>query len=594
MKAKDRSLGYWIVRRLQTAPAQSMVEFAMALPVLLLVSFGVVEFGRLLQAWLALENGARFAVRYAVTGEFNPAYCAAADAALGLTTEDGNADCKVEPASTATDTEKALARDQTQALQDWARLPSIRDAALGGASGIAYDDTVSGNYQQYLANAASHGSTFSANDRGDPSKPGFFFISICSNRHVPAGTGSTVLENNQRFYITDSSLNPQYYPGHTGQDKYLFYPSLCQLYDPISMYMDDAGGPGDRIRITLTYRHNMIMPLLSQWWPTLRLNTSRDGVVEKFRTSRVTGLSEGNMNPDTPTFTPTNTLTSTPTNTPTETSTNTPTSTATQTLVPCLTNGNGIRAEYYNYTGSAPPANPFTSPILVNIVSGVNYNWGSGSPGAGIGVDLFAARYTAQVMPLFTETYTFYTTSDDGARLWVNGTMIDNHWVNQSSTEWASTTISLTRCQKYDIVMEYFENGGSANAMLSWSSTSQTKQIIPQNVLFSTMGTASTATITLTPTITLTRTITLTPTITRTATISRTPTITNTRTITPTRTLTPTRTNTPTVTATSTNTNTPTSTSTATQTNIPPTRTNTSIVPTATKTPTITPPNFGH
>ena len=140
--------------------------------------------------------------------------------------------------------------------------------------------------------------------------------------------------------------------------------------------MDDAGGPGDRVRITLTYRHNMIMPLLSEWWPTLRLNTSRDGVVEKFRTSRVTGLSEGNMNPDTPTFTPTNTATSTATNTPTETSTSTPTSTVTQTLVPCVADGNGIRAEYYNFTSSAPPANPFTSPVLVRIVSGVKSQLG--------------------------------------------------------------------------------------------------------------------------------------------------------------------------------------------------------------------------
>jgi len=63
MKAEKRDLGYWLIRRLRTVPAQSMVEFAMALPVLLLLTFGVVEFGRLLQAWLALENGARFAVR---------------------------------------------------------------------------------------------------------------------------------------------------------------------------------------------------------------------------------------------------------------------------------------------------------------------------------------------------------------------------------------------------------------------------------------------------------------------------------------------------------------------------------------------------
>jgi len=57
--------------------------------------------------------------------------------------------------------------------------------------------------------------------------------------------------------------------------------------------VDDAGGPGDRVRVTLTYRHNLITPFLSTWWPTLRLTAMREGIVEKFRTSRVTGLTGG-------------------------------------------------------------------------------------------------------------------------------------------------------------------------------------------------------------------------------------------------------------------------------------------------------------
>ena len=68
-------------------PAQGLVEFALALPVLLLLLFGVIEFGRFLQAWLALENGARFGVRYAITGNFDPQYCDDAGAALGLTVQ---------------------------------------------------------------------------------------------------------------------------------------------------------------------------------------------------------------------------------------------------------------------------------------------------------------------------------------------------------------------------------------------------------------------------------------------------------------------------------------------------------------------------
>jgi hypothetical protein len=534
-----------------------------------------VEFGRLLQAWLALENGARFAVRYAVTGEFNLAYCDDADAALGLTTEDANADCKVETAETATDAEKEEARDQTQALQDWARMPSIQDAALGGASGIAYDEAVSGDYKQYLTNSGSHGSTFSADDRGDPSKPGYFAISTCSSRHVPAASGSLVSPENQRFFISYSSENPQYYPGHTGQDEYLYFPSVCRLYEPIAEYMDDAGGPGDRVRVTLTYRHNMIMPLLSQWWPTLRLNTSRDGTVEKFRTSRVTGLSEGNMSPNTatplpptPTFTP-----DTPTLTPVP---DTPTYTPT---LPCPSDGNGIRAEYYSILGySFPPANPFTNPIRMSIVPNVNYNWGSGTPVPGVGADYFAAIYVGEVMPMYSEQYTFYSTTDDGGRVWVGGNLLVNRWVNQGATE-NSGTINLTRCEKYTIRMEYFENTGSAVAELRWSSASQAKEIIPQIRLYAVNGTISTATITPTSTVTLTRTIT------QTRTITNTPTRTGTRTQTliPSMTYTVTLTLIPSSTSTITNTRTPTSTHTLTNT---PTVTNTRTI---TSTLTITP-----
>ena len=62
-----------------------MVEFMLALPVLLFVIFGIIEFGRLIFSWMALQNAARFAIRYAVTGEFNEIYCVKAGNNLGAT-----------------------------------------------------------------------------------------------------------------------------------------------------------------------------------------------------------------------------------------------------------------------------------------------------------------------------------------------------------------------------------------------------------------------------------------------------------------------------------------------------------------------------
>src|SRR6185436_18128129 len=51
----------------------------------------------------------------------------------------------------------------------------------------------------------------------------------------------------------------------------------------------------------------------------------------------------------------------------------------------------------------------------------IDFVWGTGSPAAGIAADTFSARWTGEIMPQFSQTYTFYTVSDDGVRLWVNG-----------------------------------------------------------------------------------------------------------------------------------------------------------------------------
>ncbi|MGE5557846.1 MAG: sugar-binding protein, partial [Bacillota bacterium] len=88
---------------------------------------------------------------------------------------------------------------------------------------------------------------------------------------------------------------------------------------------------------------------------------------------------------------------------------------------------------------------------------------------------------------------------------------------------------------KYDIKMEYYENGGGAVAKLSWSSASQAKEIIPQSRLYPPSGATPMPTVTSTPTVTLTATPTVTPT----ATITPTPTATPSNPATPTPTSSP-------------------------------------------------------
>ncbi|MGK0186640.1 MAG: mono/diheme cytochrome c family protein [Verrucomicrobiales bacterium] len=113
----------------------------------------------------------------------------------------------------------------------------------------------------------------------------------------------------------------------------------------------------------------------------------------------------------------------------------------------------------------------------------IDFNWGTSSPFLPeLGTDTFSIRWTGWVVPDYTETYAFYTNSDDGVRLWVNGQPLVNNWTDHAPTE-NSGTIALTAGQPVAITLEHFENGGGAVMELRWSSARTTKQIIPERNL---------------------------------------------------------------------------------------------------------------
>jgi transcriptional regulator CtsR len=139
--------------------------------------------------------------------------------------------------------------------------------------------------------------------------------------------------------------------------------------------------------------------------------------------------------------------------------------------------GTGLKGEYFTNTGLTG------SPTLTRTDATVNFVWSSTPPDPSIGLGNYSVRWTGQVQPQFSETYTFYTSTDDGARLWVNGVQLVNQWTDHPETEF-SGTIALTANQKYDIVMEYYQGAGGATAKLLWSSASTAKAIIPQSQLY--------------------------------------------------------------------------------------------------------------
>jgi hypothetical protein len=131
----------------------------------------------------------------------------------------------------------------------------------------------------------------------------------------------------------------------------------------------------------------------------------------------------------------------------------------------------GLTAQYYpNETLSGIST-------LQRIDLEINFPWGLGAPDPALPNDAFSARWTGTIVPAETGTYTFFGTSDDGQRLWVNNTQIIDDWVTQSATT-QSGTIDLVAGQEVPIKMEYYEHNSTATALLEWQTPSQPRAIL--------------------------------------------------------------------------------------------------------------------
>lgn len=117
--------------------------------------------------------------------------------------------------------------------------------------------------------------------------------------------------------------------------------------------------------------------------------------------------------------------------------------------------------------------------VLTRVDPTIKFNWGNGSPDPAIGPDQFSIRWTGWIEPEYSETYTFYTVSDDGIRLWVDGELVVDSWINQGPTEHSGEMPApFVAHQKYPVKIEYYEDGGGAVAEFWWSSSSQSKRMI--------------------------------------------------------------------------------------------------------------------
>jgi len=138
--------------------------------------------------------------------------------------------------------------------------------------------------------------------------------------------------------------------------------------------------------------------------------------------------------------------------------------------------GTGLSATYFNNQN-------FTNPVLERVDATINFDWQLGSPASNISGDTYSILWEGEIQVPRSGTYTFYTNSDDGVRLWVNNKQMVDNWTVHAPTEDIGM-ITLNAGQKYDIRLEYFEETGGAAMQLRWSGPGILKSIVPARYLF--------------------------------------------------------------------------------------------------------------
>ncbi|MBI4362498.1 MAG: hypothetical protein HY558_04920, partial [Euryarchaeota archaeon] len=144
----------------------------------------------------------------------------------------------------------------------------------------------------------------------------------------------------------------------------------------------------------------------------------------------------------------------------------------------------GLTGKYFDRTNGGDVTDDEYVAATCRVISPtVNINIGDVAPSecSGVGNNDFNVRWTGRVYADCDASYTFYVTTDDGARLWVDGSRLVNSWTDQGATTY-SGSITLTTGW-HDIRMDSYENGGDYRAQLEYASSCFSRAIIPSTKL---------------------------------------------------------------------------------------------------------------
>jgi hypothetical protein len=144
---------------------------------------------------------------------------------------------------------------------------------------------------------------------------------------------------------------------------------------------------------------------------------------------------------------------------------------------PSVGTGTGLNAEYFG--------NPdFTGTLVSRIDGTIDWDFGQGGPDSRIGTDNFSARWTGKVQAEVSGPHTFLASYNDGMRVFLDDRVVLYRWGPHITTAEESGKVMLEGGRRYDLRVEFFDQGGAAIARLAWVTPCQTRAPVPRKDLY--------------------------------------------------------------------------------------------------------------
>lgn len=119
------------------------------------------------------------------------------------------------------------------------------------------------------------------------------------------------------------------------------------------------------------------------------------------------------------------------------------------------------------YLGAYGLGTAFDRPLFTRVDEEIKFDYEGGTCDPRLPGEGFCIRWTGYLQVPADGDYTFYLSTDDGSRLWIDGVQVIDNWGHHAVEE-KSATVKLAKGE-HDLRVDYYEEYGWAAAHLEWS-----------------------------------------------------------------------------------------------------------------------------